>query len=234
MTPVERALVTFVRWVVPALIIATVLGFGFAPVQASSAAVVVQLGLIALWGVALSARLVSGVASSDHLWFPTLSASARRLSTAVGMIGLSTFGTMLVTLASSAALRWHPSTQFLQLISTADIAWVVAGVMVGLAMRTAKRVWLPTGIAVAAICTWSMYRYLSAVGFGPEGEWIVRATELWRLIIPFDIAAAAMALVAVWYGIRARTASDQQVDRGLVEISDGRQQHEYQDDQRSG
>ena len=35
--------------------------------------------------------------------------------------------TALVTLATTAALRFEPSLQFLQLLSALDIAWVVAG-----------------------------------------------------------------------------------------------------------
>ncbi len=234
MAPVERNFVTFLRWVAPALIVATVLGFGFAPDTATPAAFVVQLGCIALWGVGLSAHLARGIGSPEKLWFSTLSVPTRRLSTAVGLIGLSTFGTMLLTLASSAALRWHPSTQFLQLISAADIAWVVAGTIAGLAMRTNAGVWLPAGFAIAAMCTWSMYRYLSSVGFGSEGEWIVQASELGRLVIPFDIGAAAMALIAVWFGVRAPRASVQPADGGSFEASEARLPPEYRDRQMSG
>ena len=43
---------------------------------------------------------------------------------------------------------------------------------------------------------------LPRVGFGPNGEWIVDASVLMRRVLPFDIAAAMMAIAALLYGMR--------------------------------
>lgn len=202
MVPIERALLTMVGWVMPALAF-SIVGLAIPATWPTTTVFLGQLALLALWGLGLSANLAAGLGASDNLWFASMSGPVRRMSTAIGLVALSTFGTILVALASSAALRFHPSTQFLQLISAADIAWVVAGVMMGLAMRTPPKTWLAAGVMIALICAWSLYRYLAEVGFGPEGEWIVRSEELWRLVIPFDIAAAVIAVASIWFGSRS-------------------------------
>lgn len=118
-----------------------------------------------------------------------------------GMIGL-------VTLASSAALGYPPSLQFLQLLSALDIAWAGAALVIG-----AYRAWhLPAaataGTVLAIICVWSIWWYLDVVGFGPTGEWIVDSTALARYVLPFDVAAAVIAVGAFVVGTR-RQAMEQ-------------------------
>jgi hypothetical protein len=70
----------------------------------------------------------------DAPWFGWCSWSRfrRRLATTIGVIVIITGVTGLVTLASSAAMQYEPSLQFLQLLSALDIAWVVAGTTLAL------------------------------------------------------------------------------------------------------
>jgi hypothetical protein len=118
----------------------------------------------------------------------------------------------LVTLASSAALRYQPSLQFLQLLSALDIAWVVAAVIIGIRLGWG-RAGLVAGGVVGAFCVWSIWNYLRVVGLAPDGGWELRGDELMRLVLPFDMAAAVVAIGLVGEGLRRaqRTAhaSDQ-------------------------
>ncbi|MCL1599593.1 MAG: hypothetical protein M3094_10435, partial [Actinomycetia bacterium] len=116
----------------------------------------------------------------------------------------------LVTLASSAALRFDPSTQFLQLLSALDIAWAGAALAIGV-YRAASRSWAIAAAGVlGVVCVWSIWSYLFAVGFGANGSWIVSGSDLMRYVLPFDVAAATMAVVAFLFGVRARLHATEQ------------------------
>lgn len=154
---------------------------------------IAQLVALVLLALVLAHRLAP---LSTATWF--VGASWRTIvnvtASGVGLIVLVTGTVGLVTIASSAALRFDPSLQFLQLLSALDIAWVVAAISVG-----AYRTWTP-GVAVGLsatvgiICVWSIWRYLHAVGFGSNGEWIVSGPDLARYVLPFDVVAALMAV----------------------------------------
>lgn len=163
------------------------------------ALVIAHLTALVLLGLAASIRLAP-FAGGDWFLGQSWSSFWRLIASGVAVVFLVTGMVGLVTLASSAALRYPPSMQFLQLLSALDIAWAGAALVVGV-----YRAWrLPAAVAagsvLAVICIWSIWWYLDAVGFGPNGEWIVDASVLMRRVLPFDIAAAVMAIGALLYG----------------------------------
>ena len=115
----------------------------------------------------------------------------------------------LVTLASSAALRFDASLQFLQLLSALDIAWVVTATVVGSRWIWGSGAARIAGAAMSIVCVWSIWRYLDEVGFGPGGSWLVSGDALRRLVLPYDTLAAIIALGLVFVGIRRRQATAQ-------------------------
>jgi hypothetical protein len=163
--------------------------------------VTVHLTALVLLGLLASIRLAP-FAGVDWFLGQSWSRFWRGIASGVSVVFLVTGMVGLVALASSAALRYPPSMQFLQLLSALDIAWAGAALVVGV-----YRAWrLPAAIAagslLAVICIWSIWWYLDAVGFGPNGEWIVDASVLMRRVLPFDVAAAVMAIGALLYGTR--------------------------------
>lgn len=201
MVPIERALLATVPWLVGALILAVPLlavDTGDDPLQPFT----VQLMILVVFALILSNVLVV-FGTPD--WFSTeqWTAPTKLVSSGVALVVLVTGSVGLVTLASSAALRFDPSTQFLQLISALDIAWVVAAVTIG-AYRAWGRRWAVVGGAVlGALCVWSIWNYLATVGFGPNGEWVVSSSDLMRLVLPYDVAAALISVAVFLVGVRA-------------------------------
>ena len=165
--------------------------------------VIVHLTALVLLGLAASIRLAPSAGADWFLgqsWDPFWRAVASGVSVVflvTGMVGL-------VALASSAALRYPPSMQFLQLLSALDIAWAVAALVVGVYRAWRLPAAVVAGSILAVICIWSIWWYVDAVGFGPNGEWIVDASVLMRRVLPFDIAAAVMAIAALLYGTRCQ------------------------------
>ena len=106
----------------------------------------VHLSVVVLFGLALTFVLEP---LADANWFVATgwSTSVRLIASGASIVALVTGVVALVTLASSAALRYDPSTQFLQLLSALDIAWAGAAILIGVT-RLAGRVW-------GAIAGWS-------------------------------------------------------------------------------
>ena len=163
--------------------------------------IIVHLAALVLLGLVAALRLTS-LAGNDWFsgqpWSPFWRLAASGISVVLlvtGMVGL-------VTLASSAALRYPPSLQFLQLLSALDIAWAGAALVIGFYRAWRLPAAVAAGTVLAIICVWSIWRYLDVVGFGPEGEWIVDAAALARYVLPFDVLAALMAVGAFVYGTR--------------------------------
>ena len=117
---------------------------------------------------------------------------------AASLVALSTGFAALITLPSSAALGYDPSLQFLQLLSSLDVAWTAVGLGLGIRFLTgSRRLGLAAALALDAICVFSIWNYLRVVGFGPGGEWIVDSERLATLVIPFDVVAALMSIGAL-------------------------------------
>ncbi|MDR9451616.1 MAG: hypothetical protein RI637_10405 [Acidimicrobiia bacterium] len=68
-----------------------------------------------------------------------------------------------------------------------------------LAGRTAGAV---AGGVVGVVCVWSIWTYLTIVGFTPDGGWLVDGSALLRYVLPYDIAAAMIAVLALTAGAR--------------------------------
>ena len=161
----------------------------------------VHLSVVVLFGLALTFVLEP---LADANWFVATgwSTSVRLIASGASIVALVTGVVALVTLASSAALRYDPSTQFLQLLSALDIAWAGAAILIGVT-RLAGRVWgAIAGLVLGVFCIWSIWNYLDTVGFGSDGEWIVSGSDLMTLVIPYDMAAAVVAVILFLLGVR--------------------------------
>lgn len=164
---------------------------------------VVTIHLLLLVGFGLVVVLrVAPMATGEWFAGTGMSHQVRLIASGVATIVLSTGVVALVTLASSAALRFDPSLQFLQLLSALDIAWVVAAIVIGTQRGWGTRTGVVAGSAIGLFCVWSIWNYLRTVGFGPDGEWIVDAGQLMRLVLPFDMLAAVLAVGVFLVGTR--------------------------------
>lgn len=208
MVPIERALLRTVPWLVGALVLSLPLlmvdtGLDLLGVF------IFHLSVLVVFSLVLAHILVPlGTAA----WFEATGwgTVARLVAGGIGIVVLVTGTVGLVTLGSSAALRFDPSTQFLQLISALDIAWVTAAVTLGL-HRAFGRIWAVVGGSViGAICVWSIWRYLDHVGFGPNGEWIVSNPDLVRFVLPYDVVAAVTAVTLFLVGARSSAQATEQ------------------------
>ena len=169
--------------------------------------VIVHLATLVLLGMVAVVRLMP-LAGND--WFKGQSWSPfwRLAASGISVVFLATGMVGLVTLASSAALQYPPSLQFLQLLSALDIAWAGAALMIGIYRAWRLPAAVTAGMVLAIICVWSIWRYLDVVGFGPASEWIVDNAALAKYVLPYDVAAAVMAVVAFVFGTR-RQAMEQ-------------------------
>jgi hypothetical protein len=139
-------------------------------------------------------------------WSPTI----RSIASGIGLVVLVTGTVGLITLASSAALGFDPSLQYLQLLSALDIAWAGAALTIGV-YRAFSWPWAVfAGSVLGVICVWSIWTYLTNVGFGSDGSWIVSGPDLARYVIPFDIIAAVMAVVFFLVGVRSQVQATEQ------------------------
>lgn len=162
------------------------------PVEGLLAYSLIHLALIQLAALLLATELAPLL---DEPWFGRV----RRpwLASAVSLVVLITGFAALLSLATSAAARYDPSLQFLQLLSSLDIAWVTAAIFLG-----ARRMWsLGAAWALAGtiivICIGSIALYLNVVGFTTGGGWVVNGDRLGAIVIPADMLAAIAALTVL-------------------------------------
>lgn len=167
---------------------------------------VVHLSLLVAFSIGLAFHLAP---LADDPWFPQLpmGEAGRAALSGVAVIVMATGATGLVTLATSAALRYDPSLQFLQMLSALDIAWAAAAIVFGLRRYRGPSLAVAGSLLLGVVCVWSIWRYLDTVGFAPDGGWIVRASELNRLVLPFDMGAAVVAVAAFTLGVRKGTGA---------------------------
>jgi hypothetical protein len=167
--------------------------------------VVVHLSALVLLGLVAAVRLAP-LAGADWFLGQGWSAFWRLVASGVTVVILVTGVVALVTLASSAALRYPPSMQFLQLLSAVDIAWAGAALIIGAHRAWGRIAAIAGGIILGVVCVLAIWKYLDIVGFGPAGEWIVDGDALMTYVIPADMAAATVAVIVFAYGTWRQTA----------------------------
>jgi hypothetical protein len=200
MAPIERALIRATAWLVLGLLASVpllLINVGDDPMVGF----LVHLGFLVLFGLGLTVALLPFTGAD---WFTESgwSANRRLAGSGIGVIVLATGVIGLVTLTSSGALRYDPSIQFLQLLSALDIGWVVAAFVGGGTRLWSRTAAITAGAIVGAVCVWSIWNYLNAVGFGPNGEWIVSGSDLMTRVLPYDMAAAALGVAIFIVGTR--------------------------------
>ena len=173
------------------------------------ARVLVHLGLLMLLGLVIADRLAPLLRTD---WFENSGWSLfrRRIGGAIVLVIVPTGTVALVTLASAAALRFDPSLQFLQLLSALDIVWGMAAVLYGLHLIEDRTTSRASAVVFAAVCIGALWLYLDVVGFTPSGGWLVDGGELFRLVIPADMAGAVVATTILWVGIRRSVRAEEQ------------------------
>ena len=199
-TPTERAVLATVPFLATGLAVSLLLLL-VPKAQGNLTLVTMQLGAVVLLGLVAAFRLVS-LAGSDWYLGLRLSPFWRLVASGVSVVFLVTGMIGLVTLASSAALRYPPSLQFLQLLSALDIAWVATAAILGAWRGLGRTAAAIVGAVVGVACVWSIWNYLRVVGFAPDGGWLVDGDRLWRLVIPADTVFAIFAVTAFVLGTR--------------------------------
>ena len=208
MPPIERALLRTVPFLIGGLIVSLPL-LAVTPGPAPLGWFIAQLVVLVAIGHAMTITLMN---LGDEPWFEAMSwgPAIRSIASGVGLVVLVTGTVGLITLASSAALGFDPSLQFLQLLSALDIAWAGAALTIGV-YRAFSRGWaIFAGATLGIVCVWSIWNYLSIVGFGPDGSWVVSGPDLARYVIPFDIVAALLAVVFFLVGVRSQVHTTEQ------------------------
>jgi len=167
--------------------------------------VTVHLTLLVAFAVGLVFHLAP---LGDDPWFDGLKMgdNGRRALTWVSIVVMVAGATGLVTLATSAALRFDPSLQFLQMLSALDIAWAAAALTLGLRRRFDARAAVFGAAVLGIVCVWAIWRYLDTVGFTADGGWILEASALRQLVLPYDMGAAVVALIAFSMGVKRTRA----------------------------
>jgi len=159
-----------------------------------------HLGGVVLLGIVLAIRL--GPLVHEPWYAGSWSDPTRRLAGGITLVVIVTGVVGLVTLVTSAALRFQPSLQFLQLLSALDIAWAGAAVMFGVWRRWGRTAAIGGGALLGAVCVASIWNYLRVVGLGADGGWALDGGELMRLVLPADTLAAVVAITLLWTGMR--------------------------------
>jgi len=201
----ERSLAATLLWMTVGSAVAVPALFVPQPVD-PLLTVTVHLVLLVGFSVGLAFHLAP---LADAPWFDRLGMGerGRRALTWVAVVVMVTGATGLVTLATSAALRYDPSLQFLQLLSSLDIAWAATALALGARRRFGPRVAAGAAAALGVVCVWAIWRYLDVVGFTDTGGWLLRASELNRYVLPYDMAAAVVAIAVFSLGVRRARAS---------------------------
>lgn len=158
-----------------------------------------HLSALVLFGLFLVRDLALSLNGTWLLW---LGQFGRHVASGAAVVALTTGVVAVVTLSTSAALRFDASLQFLQLLSALDIAWVVAATLLGVRWLAGKVIGDLAGAMIGVVCVWSIWNYLQIVGFAEDGGWLVDGSAMLRYVIPYDIMAAVIATMALTTGAR--------------------------------
>ena len=205
--PVERVLALGTRrlfqWGIPLAIVA----LAFPAPGADEGLLAYTLTHLAIIQVITFIFTIEISTLSDTPWFthlrrPWLASSASLIAAVVGF-------SALLTLATSAAARYDVSLQFLQLLSSLDIAWVVAAIYLGSRRLWGGRIGFAVGLALVAVCVWSIALYLQVVGFTDAGGWLVHGAQMLRIVLPADTLAAVISLSVFISAARSAQPTEQ-------------------------
>jgi hypothetical protein len=193
--PVERILAIGLRRLLQWAIPLSAVGLAFKSPTPGEGLFTYSLVHLVLIQVATLALAVELAPLTDHPWFthlrrPWLASVASLVASLVGFAAL-------LTLATSAAARYDPSLQFLQLLSSLDIAWVVAALYLGVRRMWGKGLAKVLGTLLLAGCVTSIAIYLKVVGFTAAGGWVVDGATLWRIVIPADTFSAIISVAVL-------------------------------------
>jgi len=146
-------------------------------------------------------------ALTDEPWFTDTKRAwlASVASLVAAVVGFSA----LLTLATSAAARYDVSLQFLQLLSSLDIAWVVAALYIGARKLWSRNLGLLLGSVILAACVGSIALYLQTVGFTESGGWLIDGDALFRIVIPADTVAALLSLTILFAAFKSVQRTEQ-------------------------
>lgn len=200
--PLETAATGATRWVLAGAA-ASLLGLAIPPPTTTDGRlllVIGHLGLVVAVGIAFVHRFGP---LADRPFFGRHGVGTRLIASWASLVALTTGVVALITLPSSAALRYPASLQFLQLLSALDIAWAAAALYLGTRRMGGNRWALGAAAALGVFCLWSIWNYLRVVGFDAEGGWLVDGPRIVTLILPFDMVAAAVAVVTVVIAARS-------------------------------
>ncbi|MCP4304808.1 MAG: hypothetical protein GY788_08040 [bacterium] len=191
-SPLENAVLQSFPWLVGGLLISIPLLL-IPTAEDRRTVLLIHLAALVVFSLGLTWKLAP---LSGEGWYPSKAwkLSRSQLAGAVSLIIVVTGVTALVTLASSAALRFQPSLQFLQLLSALDIAWVVSGTTLATRSLWGRGVAIAAGIGMSIICVMSIALYLAEVGLDESGGWLVDSSQMLRLVLPFDVAAAVLTI----------------------------------------
>ncbi len=200
----EAAVLRAVPWLFVALAISAALLL-LPPAEDRRWDLLIHLSALVVFSFALTWALAP---HGDSVWFEdrNWSTARRHLGTAIALIVIVTGVTGLVTLASSAAMQYQPSLQFLQLLSALDIAWVVAGTTLALRSLWGRGAAFAGGVMMSLVCVLSIALYLVEVGLAPDAGWLVDGGEMLRLVLPFDVAAALITVTLTVLAARAASS----------------------------
>lgn len=203
-THMESAFLSTVK-LLPMGLAVSLIGLGIQQSPSPLTTVTIHLMILVGFGLWSVARMAPSV---DDPWLTGTSLSPRWRAFWSGamVVSFATGLVALLTLASSAALRYDPSLQFLQLLSALDITWAGAALFLGVRwLKGTRLAWL-AAVVLGLFCTWSIWNYLHIVGFSSQGGWQVDRSALMRHVLPYDMAAAVVAISALWAGSRYFTA----------------------------
>lgn len=196
----ERALARAVLWTLGGAAVSLPL-LAVPPPESSQLLIysTVHLSALVAFGLVVISDLVRLV---DDTWFAWIGSVGRRIAAGASVVALSVGVVALVALPTSAALRFDPSLQFLQLLSALDIAFAAGATLVGFRWWVGSKTGVAAGAVVGVICIWSIWTYLDVVGFAPDGGWLVDGSALMTYVLPYDMAAAVVAVVSLVAGSR--------------------------------
>jgi hypothetical protein len=197
--PLESVLGTGLRRLLQIAIPLSLLALVF-PASSNEHLLIYVLVHLTVLQIATFAFVIEVSALLTAAWFGGL--RRRWLASAVSLVAATVGFSALLTLATSAAARYDVSLQFLQLLSSMDIAWVVAALYLGARQLWGKRVGVALGSFLLAACVWSIAVYLDSVGFTNSGGWLVDGDEMLRIVLPSDLMAAVLSVTVLLLGGR--------------------------------